>query len=378
VYEVSGGGWHSEGGAWHHDAFAYNLAIACNHCDRPICVEVCPTQAMYQRADGLVLMDEQRCLGCHYCEWACPYGAPQYQRETGVMSKCTGCADELPLGKAPACVAACGLRALDFGPEGVARQIRRRRRRRCWSPARPNSWLLPIPRRRPAAAAGAPARGAAAQQARCWNPEEVQPSRAEGFRSLVAFTLLGQLAVGLYWACTAALGERAARGGCAPAARRWPSSDRGVIACCCTWPTSSRVACLANLRQSWLSREILFVGLFALGWLGAVLLARAAPARGSWHELVFAAIALLGLGLVSAMARVYRLRTVPAWDTVRTLRSFLLTALVLGGLGASLLLGLSRAPGVDTVGSGVLFVLAVVAAGVARLRFYARRERTAV
>ena len=54
-------------------------------------------------------------MGCRYCEWACPYGAPRFDDERGVMTKCTLCADRLEEGLAPSCVSACPMRALDFG-----------------------------------------------------------------------------------------------------------------------------------------------------------------------------------------------------------------------------------------------------------------------
>lgn len=115
VYEVTGGGWTRRGDAWLSTVFAYNVSLACNHCERPICVEVCPAGAYTKRADGIVLLDSNRCLGCQYCAWACPYGAPQYDERTGRMSKCNFCVDNLEAGQPPACVAACPLRALDFG-----------------------------------------------------------------------------------------------------------------------------------------------------------------------------------------------------------------------------------------------------------------------
>jgi anaerobic dimethyl sulfoxide reductase subunit B (iron-sulfur subunit) len=115
VYEVTGGGWTRRGEAWLSSVFAYNVSLACNHCERPICVEVCPTRAATKRPDGIVLIDPDKCTGCQYCSWACPYGAPQYDAKTGRMTKCTLCADDLEAGLSPSCVAACPLRALDFG-----------------------------------------------------------------------------------------------------------------------------------------------------------------------------------------------------------------------------------------------------------------------
>lgn len=116
VYEVAGGGWFQDNGAWQQNVFAYNLSISCNHCDEPICAEVCPSGAIMKRSeDGLVLIDEDRCLGCNYCAWACPYGAPQFRPDTGRMTKCDFCATELEQGRPPVCVAACPARALEFG-----------------------------------------------------------------------------------------------------------------------------------------------------------------------------------------------------------------------------------------------------------------------
>jgi anaerobic dimethyl sulfoxide reductase subunit B len=116
VYEYCGGEWFPEpDGTFRQDVFAYYLSVSCNHCERPICVEVCPTTAMTQADDGIVTVDQTKCVGCKYCEWACPYGAPQYLTDKGVMSKCDFCQDELKDGGSPACVAACPTRALTFG-----------------------------------------------------------------------------------------------------------------------------------------------------------------------------------------------------------------------------------------------------------------------
>lgn len=115
VYEVSGGDWVKNGNTYQNSVFSYYLSLACNHCENPLCVEVCPTKALSKRDDGIVLIDQDVCIGCRYCEWACPYGAPQFQEAVGKMSKCTLCADYLDQGKPPACVAACPSRALDFG-----------------------------------------------------------------------------------------------------------------------------------------------------------------------------------------------------------------------------------------------------------------------
>ncbi len=116
VVEYSGGSWQVSGDVVTGNVFAYYTSISCNHCEDPICVEVCPTTAMTMRDDGTVFVDAAKCVGCRYCEWACPYSAPQFNAATGHMSKCDLCADYRAAGQDPACVAACPARALDWGP----------------------------------------------------------------------------------------------------------------------------------------------------------------------------------------------------------------------------------------------------------------------
>jgi molybdopterin-containing oxidoreductase family iron-sulfur binding subunit len=96
----------------------------CNHCENPPCVAVCPTKATFRRADGIVMMDYHRCIGCRYCMAACPYGSRSFNwedprpfinridetfptRTKGVVEKCNFCEERLAKGQMPACVEAC-------------------------------------------------------------------------------------------------------------------------------------------------------------------------------------------------------------------------------------------------------------------------------
>ena len=115
VREVTGGGWIQRGQFWEPNVFAYNVSTACMHCQEPQCMEVCPTGATFKRADGIVMVDQDVCIGCRYCEWACPYGARVYNEATHTVTKCTMCADLQDNGELPACVAACPMRALEVG-----------------------------------------------------------------------------------------------------------------------------------------------------------------------------------------------------------------------------------------------------------------------
>ena len=69
---------------------------SCLHCEEPPCVPVCPTGASYKREeDGIVLVDYDKCIGCKYCSWACPYGAREIDEHQKVMKKCTLCVDRI-------------------------------------------------------------------------------------------------------------------------------------------------------------------------------------------------------------------------------------------------------------------------------------------
>ena len=83
------------------------LPRLCNHCANPPCVPVCPTQATYQRADGIVVVDNKQCVGCAYCVQACPYDARFINHDTQTADKCTFCVHRLEVGLLPACVESC-------------------------------------------------------------------------------------------------------------------------------------------------------------------------------------------------------------------------------------------------------------------------------
>lgn len=103
------------------------LPRLCNHCDNPPCVPVCPVQATFQREDGIVVIDNQRCVGCAYCVQACPYDARFINHETQTADKCTFCVHRLEAGLLPACVESCvgGARIIGdlHNPQSRLRQL---------------------------------------------------------------------------------------------------------------------------------------------------------------------------------------------------------------------------------------------------------------
>ena len=115
----------------------FYMPVQCHHCARPPCVDVCPTRATWREPDGLVVVDYNWCIGCRYCEAACPYHARRFNwrrpeipaaeinrdqaylsnriRPVSVMEKCTYCMHRVRAGRLPACLEACPAGARVFG-----------------------------------------------------------------------------------------------------------------------------------------------------------------------------------------------------------------------------------------------------------------------
>lgn len=151
------------------ESITLHFPRSCLHCENAACVTVCPTGASYKReTDGIVLVNEDKCIGCKLCSWACPYGAREFDEDVGVMKKCTLCVDRIynenldEVDRKPACVLTCPSKARHFGDLGdpnseVSKLVRQRggtdlQAELGYRPT--NKYLPPRPRRTDAAAMG--------------------------------------------------------------------------------------------------------------------------------------------------------------------------------------------------------------------------------
>ncbi len=109
----------------HPDLPVFHFSMACNHCEEAPCMNSCPALAYTRDLDkGTIVHHANRCIGCSYCTWACPYDAPKFVQQNGVVEKCTSCQHRVEENEKPACANLCPTGALDYKPIHVKRQSR--------------------------------------------------------------------------------------------------------------------------------------------------------------------------------------------------------------------------------------------------------------
>lgn len=272
------------------DTAVFHYSLACNHCLEPACLYGCPANAYSKDpSTGAVLLDGDSCIGCQYCTWVCPYGAPQFNPAVGIVEKCTFCSHRFGQGLKPACVESCPVDALGFvergTPDGTS------------LPGFPDVGLQPAillkSRRR---RASAPQMTAPAPPVP--NVAEVSTRNRESKRRsewpLLVFTLL---ATGLVAFVTAQLiqGDHLS----------WPASLAvGLLGMMVSTAHLGKPArawrAVLNIRNSWVSREVAFYSAF----LGAIGLCGVFGNRSA-----ALALATVGLGFATllSMDMVYRI-----------------------------------------------------------------------
>ena len=316
-----------------------HLSMSCNHCLEPTCLEGCPVDA-YEKdpVTGIVRHSADACIGCQYCTWNCSYGAPQFNRERGVVGKCDMCHGRLTMGEAPACVSAC--------PQGaIAIEI-----------VNVEEWRHALDAQRPAA--GVPVMDHSLSTTRISLPELLPPNTRpidithvkpeHPHWPLVVMTVLTQLSVGAIaavWLLQLA-GASTRLGVAALSSLLVAALALGASTLHLGRPVYAYRA-LRMWRRSWLSREVLLFSTFS-----GVATAYAAVL---WFGLPGSAVVgglatVVGLAGVTASASIYRVPARPAWNTRHTLAHFNLTAAILGPLFAA------------AMGTGDVNWLAIVAA----------------
>lgn len=232
----------------------FYLSLACNHCDEAPCMYNCPSKAFYKdEVTGAIVHDPDRCMGCKYCTWACPYDAPKFNPSTGLIEKCTFCNERIEEGLKPACTQLCPVGALEFNNEEFTKEDAL-----ISSPVPVNigSSLKIIKRRRN--------QGPIMDVSLIQDPDSLKKPdiidkkiSARKEWPLLIFSLLSSIMVALFFAK-----EKLDNS----VWQRWMIPSLGILAATFSFlhlgkrQRSWKV--VLNVEKSWLSREILFFGFF--------------------------------------------------------------------------------------------------------------------
>lgn len=311
-------------GGWYPNTQRLHLSMGCNHCLEPTCLSGCPVNAYSKDpVTGVVLHDPEICIGCQYCTWNCSYGVPQYNPERGVVGKCDMCHNRLAEGREPACVAACPEGAIEIEIVNISQ------------------WKSDYARS--ANAPGLPSADDSISSTRLTLPKNLPPDtqRADLHRvkpehphsPLIVMTVLTQLSVGALisvWLLQL-FGGTSRLDTAAVLALLVAGLALGASTMHLGRPIHAYRA-LRMWKRSWLSREVLFFGLFSAV---AASYAFSLVLRVSCSAVLGGMTSAIGVAAVTASACIYLVRARPAWNTKHTLVEFYLTGALLGPLLAA-------------------------------------------
>jgi formate dehydrogenase iron-sulfur subunit len=314
-----------EGGSY-PDTLRHYLSMGCNHCLDADCVKGCPVDAYTKDpVTGIVLHSADACIGCQYCVWNCPYSVPQFNPERGVVGKCDMCHGRLTDGLEPACVNACPEAAIEIEIVDTT------------------AWRIDYAA---AESPGMPAAGLTLSTTRITQPHQstavlervdagrIHPEHAH--LSLVFMTTLIQAVTG---ALAAALLANTAGAPLLTLFVIITATALNISVFHLGRPAYAWRA-LKMWRRSWLSREVLLIGLFfvslsvltAASWIS--LFHSLPPRLLSSLDLI---ATLLGIAGIIASAFIYLVPARPAWNMPHTPIDFLLSAALLGSTLPSVL-----------------------------------------
>ncbi|MGH9189290.1 MAG: DmsC/YnfH family molybdoenzyme membrane anchor subunit [Acidimicrobiales bacterium] len=294
-----------------------SVTTACHHCVDPACLNGCPTRAFDKDpVTGIVSHREERCLGCGYCTWTCPYEVPRLNEARGVIRKCDMCQDRLAVGEAPGCVQACPNGAIRITTVDVAVLVAAAPGEALLPTAPPSSMTVPTTSYH--SHWGMPGELLAA--------DHLSVAPAEAHSPLAAMLVLTEVGIGSFVAGALFPGTVAdwLRGGGLALAAAGAAVSLGHLG----HPGRAWRA-LAGLRRSWLSREVAALGAFVA--LGALALALGGGT-------LTAAASVVGIITLVSSAMLYVVTGRPCWGARHTFARFGTTALV-GALASALAAG---------------------------------------
>jgi formate dehydrogenase iron-sulfur subunit len=340
------------------------VTTACHHCLDPACMNGCPVGAYEKDAlTGIVKHLDDQCIGCQYCTFTCPYDVPKYSPARGVVRKCDMCSDRLREGEAPACVQACPNEAIAITIVD-RHQALEDAQGDAFVPGAPSP-AITVPTTRYMTKRALPRNLLPA------NFYAVEPSHQH--RPLVVMLVLTQLSVGAF--CADALGARFL-----PSTVASPLGSLHALVAMATGLAALGASvfhlgrplyafrALIGLRTSWMSREILAFGCFALLAISYAASFWLPPAiAGREREALRVAVAAVGIAGVVCSVAIYHVTRRAFWSGSTTGFKFVMTAILLGLATARMTLSIGLAVRGGSLDLAGRETLASLAASVARV-----------
>ncbi len=301
-----------EGGEF--PAFTQMLnSMSCNHCIDPECLRGCPTESYIKIAEsGIVVHDDDTCIGCQYCTWNCPYEVPVFHEERNIVTKCHMCHERLDVGQSPACVQACPAGAIEIEVVNVEEWLNRDIDEQANMPFLPDARITnsttryTLPETLP-------------ENMKEVDEHILKPAHKE--LPLVFMTVLTQISLGGFGALF--LGDFMSLFGFE--STNWTMALLVMMPAALGLPLSAlhlgrpflALTAMKNIKTSWLSREALALGVFT-GLMSGIVALYFFDVSHTLRLLVEAITLSIGIYGIYAQSMIYRIKARPAWNRPTT------------------------------------------------------------
>jgi len=300
-------------------------SMSCNHCLDPQCLIGCPTESYIKiEKTGIVVHDDDTCIGCQYCTWNCPYGVPTYHEERHIVTKCHMCHERLDVGETPACVQACPSGAIMIETVNVQQWKEKDMQKEANMPFLPDASITnsttryTLPENMP-------------EDMFERDEHIIKPAHSE--LPLVFMTVLTQISLGAFFALM--MGNVLSLFGLS--SPTWIMAAVAMLPAALGLPLSAlhlgrpilAMSAMKNIKTSWLSREALALGVFT-GLMSVDIalyyfeIPKLLHPKGTSSLLLTAHIIFeiltFGVGVfgIYAQSMIYRIKARPSWDRITT------------------------------------------------------------
>jgi len=304
-----------EGGEFPAFSQLFN-SMSCNHCIDPECLIGCPTNSYIKIEEtGIVIHDDDTCIGCQYCTWNCPYEVPTFHEERKIVTKCHMCHERLDVGQSPACVQACPSGAIMVETVNIKEWLEKDMKIQGNMPFLPDASITnsttryTLPENLP--------------QMKEVDEHILKPSHPE--LPLVFMTVLTQISLGAFFVLF--LGDGMSLFGFESV--NWIMAIAVMLPAALGLPLSAlhlgrpflALTAMKNIKTSWLSREALALGVFAV-LMNIVIVLYYLEVNQAIRMFVELITLLSGIYGIYAQSMIYRIKARPSWDRKTTNMKF--------------------------------------------------------